>query len=253
MGIRYVRHEGSPNLIVVKTPTPHIFFKCRVPFNNDTFNVICKKKHLTYSLLKDFVLMPRTKIIYEDKSKDIEDIKNEIVSEYSFPLVVKTNSGLMGQGVFLCKGINQVHAALENIFSVNNRHYDGIALAQEFISYSSEYRVVVFMNKVMFVYKKTFEGQRFSEVDGSAYQKKEIPVLVEDVEIINKISSFVESITKATPLEFSGIDLVQDSEGRLVLLELNTHPGFTDFIKECGTKQVEDLYHQMLQRLLKIG
>lgn len=216
----------------------YYFVNYITPFNSESVAKIMKDKFLTYLLLKDKVIVPQTKAYYSPfirdeykdlvKFSDIEQIIDDIVKSFTFPVVVKMNSGKRKRNFKVCKSINEIKVALEAIFS-GSRFHDFIALAQEFIEIKEEYRVIVFNGKILLVYDKG----TYSELH--------------DYESITEL---VKEIHEIIPLGFCGLDIAINKKNEPVLIELNSQPRFEPYQRKNGLDKVSELYKSIFLNIL---
>lgn len=144
--------------------------------------------------------------------------------------VVKMNQGKKKKNIFFCNNLNLVFHSLQKIFNIHSKDYDYIALIQEYIEIKEEYRLIYLNKDFIFGYnKKTFE-------------------VISDLSFINKINNFIKPIFCYLDIKYCGIDLAIDLKNNLFLLEINTAPGFSFFVrKDINNKSfIIDLYSKVL-------
>jgi glutathione synthase/RimK-type ligase-like ATP-grasp enzyme len=99
----------------------------------------------------------------------IEQIVSKISQWFSFPVIIKQNSGSQGKNVFLCKNVDELYQAVSRVFNRQDKNYDYLVLAQEFVKIKKEYRVIYFEGKVELVYEKSlnggFDGEGFENLN----------------------------------------------------------------------------------------
>ena len=155
LGLTTVAYDPNDNFICIKAGGKNLFFaNYSTPFNTNSFSKISRDKELTYLLLKDMIRMPKTFGVFDPNYSEDGEIKNnkeqfsenlrKILNQINFPLVVKPNSLSRGTNFSLCKREEEVLSALEKIFNRNSRHYDFVALLQEYVEVAEEYRVIVY-------------------------------------------------------------------------------------------------------------
>ena len=83
--------------------------------------------------------------------KTIEAIENKILKEFELPVIIKRNRGATGKNVFLCQKEENMADYVNRIFNINNKNYDYVALAQEYIKIDCEYRAIFFDKKINFL------------------------------------------------------------------------------------------------------
>ncbi len=172
------------------------------------------------------------------KEKSIGEIVDRIESAFSFPVVVKRNRGTQGYNVFICQTRVEIASALEQIYSKQQIEYDHIALAQEYIEPANEYRLIVFNSQLEFAYQKPHHLEKFGG-------KKEADLIV-DASLLARFETLVQKLTDCYPLSYGGIDVVEDSTGKLFVLEINGSPSYSQFIKKNGDKWVVDMFTKIL-------
>lgn len=218
----------------------YYFIHCATPLNRQDVARVCLDKDYTYKLLKNRLNMPETQSFldpnyteFKDQIKydSVELIKNKIVEQFGFPVIVKMNSGSRKRNVYKCNNADEVKTALTNIYNKASKNYDYIALAQEMIRIYEEYRVVVLKGKIELVYKK----YSFSAVDNN--------------EFIKRLNEFIEPIYNDLELGFAGMDVALDVNNKLYLIEINSRPWFGPYIKKNGDRKIIDLYKKILDAL----
>ncbi|HEY4499421.1 MAG TPA: hypothetical protein VJH94_05195 [Candidatus Paceibacterota bacterium] len=246
LGFSFFEIDENGNLIEVHTSKGKLFFaNFATPFNSGAAEHICSDKEFTFTLLHKVMKMPGT-VGYFDPSfregydrfkkfDDVEEIITDIEQRFSYPLVVKKNSGMRGINVFLCKNREEAKKALEEIYREDSPDYDYVALAQEYVKPIAHIRAVFFQGKIVLSYKT----EALWGIATRAGDIKDAPD--------SEIEKFIEPIQRIFPLQFAGADILKDGEGKLWLLELNSRPGFTQFIREHGQDSVIAMYEKILK------
>jgi glutathione synthase/RimK-type ligase-like ATP-grasp enzyme len=230
------------------------------PFNSSAVDKVCKDKEFTWKLLADVVQMPKTKGYFDPypmdeqyagyiRETDYEAIADDISNQFSFPMIVKMNAGQKGRNVFLCEDTSQVLTAVSTIFDHESAWYDYVALAQEYIPARKEYRVITFKSKIVLLYEKDISEGTFTGNLSPLHYENAKAQLVEDGEVIEKLQKAIDPLFLKLDLEFGGIDVIVDMNDQLQILELNTHPGFTYFVKDNGDEPLVKMYEGILKGL----
>jgi len=204
--------------------------------------------------------MPKTKGYFDPCPKDVkytdyvaqpnyEAITESICSEFSFPLIVKMNSGQQGTNVFKCSTKEEVSSALAAIFDHNSQHYDFVALAQEYIQPKAEYRVIVFRGKVLLAYEKNIESATFVGNLSPLHYENATAIQIQDIELLQRLQECVAPIFPILNLEFTGIDIILGTDNQLYIIELNSRPGFTLFEKDNSDEPLVLMYEKILSEL----
>lgn len=260
LGLKFQNIDGDGVFIKVNFgKDDRYFLGNQLGLNDGIVEKVCLDKAFLHELLSSDVKMP-TSISYIDsdppelyknysKFNSHVEIVEDILQNNNFPLVLKPNSKSMGANVFICNDKKEVAKAVDIIFNKNSYDYDYIMLVQEKISIVKEYRVVVYKGKVQFVYHKdnTIENSEFIGNISPLHFENAKAVLVNDIEFISKLQKFITPIFEHLSLVYGGLDIAIDETGQFFLIEINSKPGFTYFIKDNG----EDLVVKMFENILK--
>ncbi|MCB9805992.1 alpha-L-glutamate ligase [Candidatus Nomurabacteria bacterium] len=258
LSIPYEVKDDFGNFVEVKKDGKSFFFvHCNTPFNNDGSKFVAKDKEFSYTIFGKSLHMPQTKGYLDPnvdekysiftKHKSHKEIIEDIESNFKYPMIIKMNAGSQGRNTFLCKKTRDVKRALKNIFNKKNKNYDYIANVQEFINIQKEYRAIWFMGQIVFVYEKVCEVKR--ENISPLHNDGAKAVLVEDEKVFSEIKSFLSQTEHLKDFEYLGLDIVIDENNQIRLLEINSHPGFSYFIRDSGEDEIVGLYRKMLENL----
>lgn len=211
------------------------FANYSTPFNTNSFSKITKDKEFTYFLLNKTVRMPKTRAFVdpgydengeiEPEPNTVENIAQKITEEFVLPVVIKPNSLSGGKNYFLCGSNQEIQLSLGKIFE-KNKNYDYLALAQEYISPKAEYRVVVFKNEIVLVYTRKIK-------------------IIEE-KIISELQDFIKPIFPVLPIGFAGLDVIVTEGGEKYLLEINSEPGFANFVKKNSDGALTEMFCRVL-------
>lgn len=260
-GISFRTHDDFGNVVSIRRRDKEYFFvNFTMPFNNDSVSRICKDKEFAYRLLKDVIRMPATlgffDPAYEDerfaqfkKERSVAEITRKILSAFSLPMIVKMNAGTRGTNVYKCESADDVEHSLAAIFNKSSRHYDYIALAQEYIPPAHEFRVIVFRKKVLLAYEKDISHARYVGNLSPLHWEGAHAVHTTDAFALARFEHFLLPVFGIVPVEFCGADIIEDAQGRFHLLELNTMPGFYLFAKDNGEEPIVQMYGEILHML----
>ncbi len=231
--IDFVQHDE--NFIEVNYKNQKLFFiNCRVPFNDHAKSTLFTDKYFTYTLLKDNLKMPKTYFYLDpfvEKKFDryrkfltYDEISSDVKSKFSLPFVIKPNRLSRKKNFFLIDDPKKLEFAIKQIFNHKSENYDYGLICQEYINIKDEYRVIVVANEIKLIYKKW----KF--------------IKITDINMIFDIQKFAENIVKTVQLDFVGIDLAYDINGNLFLIEINSAPDFTPYIKHNCIDDIVDIY-----------
>ncbi len=252
----------NQNLLRIKINNNKIYYfvNYSTPFILQSTDKIFKDKEYTYQLLKQRVNLPNTRAFLSpfcnDKYQkylnfpDIESILESINETFSLPVIIKRNSGAGGNNVFLCQNLEQVKLYLQQIFNINSKNYDYIALAQEYIDISHEYRAVFFNNELLLLYEKNKAEAKFVGNLSPLHWEGAKAVHITETSLISDIKIFVQPIFQEVTLNYAGVDIVRDRNGKYWLIELNSHPSYDIFIRDNSEEIIINLYKKMLNSLL---
>ncbi|MGB3266870.1 MAG: YheC/YheD family protein [Microcoleus sp.] len=251
----------TQNLIRIKHGGEEYYFvNYMTPFNSASAAEIFKDKEYTYQILNGKINTPKTLGFVsphcEDKYKkyltfpDIESIVLEVNKKFAFPVILKRNRGAGGNNVFLCKTIEQIKAALEIIFNVNSKDYDYVALAQEYIEIVREYRAVFCKEKLVLLYEKDKSQAEFAgnlsplHWEGAKAQHIINPALMSEIE------DFVKPVFAEIAINYAGLDIALDNNGKYWLIEINSSPNYDIFVRDNDRQIVVTMFKGLLESLI---
>jgi glutathione synthase/RimK-type ligase-like ATP-grasp enzyme len=260
LGLQYSFKDRNKNLLFVINGDKHVtFLNSSTSFNNETVAKICKDKSFTYQLLNKFVSMPKTldyldpEVPVEFKSyvlqKNNAEVTDNILSNFSFPIVLKPNQKSHGTNVFKCSNKEEVLSAVNTIFDKKTIDYDYLLLAQECIQSKQEFRVITFKGKVELVYLKDISEANFSGNLSPLHWEGAKAKYIQDNNLIKKIQEFINPIFSQIDLVYSGLDIIIDNQDKMWLIELNSQPVFRKFIEENNKQIVVDMFKRILSNL----
>lgn len=237
LNLEYDVLDKNGNLVRINTKNGKLFFaNYGTPFNTGSFCKITKDKEFTSILLKDVVRMPKTVGFFDpnydeggeirsEKNTD-EDIADEISRQFILPVVIKPNSLSRGINFSICNNKEEIRFSLRKVFE-KNQNYDYIALVQEYIKPKIEYRVIVFQNEIKLVYTV----------------KKEI----KDETVTKELEEFIKPVFSVLDIGFAGLDIIVGEDDKKYLLEINSEPGFANFVEKNGEEAIIEMYSRTLK------
>ncbi len=200
-------------------------------YNNMKAKSIAMSKIATYQVLaKAGLPIIKTVPIFPSVTKEV------LIHSLGLPMVVKPDNGFGGEGVILVR----TELELENVLK-NARDSKNVFLAQEYIETSKGFdiRVVTVNHKAQYAVKRqTGDPNEFRSnmKQGGSFTS---------VELTDEILELSEKTSKASGLDFAGLDLLMGKEG-YVVGEVNSSPGlksnankeelFKTLIKDIGEK-----------------
>ena len=257
LGIPYERVDrfGTYIILTIKDKNYH-FIGPFTPFNTSSMAKLCVDKGYSYRRLRSDIRTPRTMSFVDPKApavyqyyvrhKNLTEIKEEILENFKLPMILKMNSGRQGKNVFLIKKKGEIIPALKEIYNKESKMYDHIALAQRYIEFETEYRVLWYRGKVMLVYEKYAEDKSNNL---SPLHNPDSTVINLDLNdpLVARIQKFLNKSSLLKEMEYCGADVIINKKGNMVLLEINDHPGFSLFIKHVGKKPIIEMYKKILR------
>ena len=206
--------------------------------------------------------------------------------QYGPTMVVKPNNGSGGQGVYLCHNLGEVEIAIEKLFKTN-----GSLSICPYYDISTEYRTFYLNEECMLIYGKTkpfvvgdgfhtvaelitelnlpdnnIVGENIRNIDTKYVpangEKIEISwkhnlsggatsQILEDGPLKDQIQSLVRAAGHAMNIRFATIDVIQTSNNKLYVMEVNSGVCMTNFIEktEGGYEIAKSIYRKALEAL----
>lgn len=258
LGISYTAIDEYGDFLAVHiNGRAEYFVNTRTPFNSESVGCLCRNKVYAYMLLKDELPMPETRSYIDPKVENslrkyvtyntVREIVADITATFSMPVILKMNAGSQGRHVYLCKTSRRVRSSIKAIFNRRQQNYDFSVLAQPYIAIAHEYRVLVLDGEIVLLYEKvaTEKNQNLSPLHNESGKA----VLVTDTETREAITKLITGSPTVRQMRWLGLDVAQDEQGKWWVIELNTHPGFSYFIRDNGIDALVPMYVAMLQKL----
>ncbi|MBD2243533.1 YheC/YheD family protein [Nostoc sp. FACHB-888] len=257
LNINYEIIHPTENLVKIKLNNKqHYFCNYSTPLINQAVAQIIKDKEYTYHILKQKVKLPQTvgflspfcdlqyKIYL--KFPSFQDIILEVKDKFEIPVIIKRNSGSGGSNVFLCHNIDEIETALKEIFNINNKKYDYVAIAQEYIDIKSEYRAVFLNKQLVLLYEKDITNAKFTGNLSPLHWDGAKAKYINDPQILSEIANFAKPIFQELDLDYGGLDIVLDRDNQYWLIEVNSSPNYTIFTRDNGEEPVLKVFEKML-------
>lgn len=257
LNISYEIIHPAENLLKIKLNNKqHYFCNYSTPLINQAVAQIIKDKEYTYHILKQKVKLPRTvgflspfcELKYKMylKFPNFQDIILEIKDKFETPVIVKRNSGSGGHNVFLCKNTDEIETALKEIFNINYKKYDYVAIAQEFIHIKSEYRAIFLNKELVLLYEKDISDAEFAGNLSPLHWNGAKAKYINNPQILSEIANFAQPIFEELDLDYAGLDIVLDRDNQYWLIEINSHPNYSIFTRDNGEEPVLKIFEKML-------
>ena len=261
LNIPYEILHPSQNLIRIRHGGEDYFFvNYMTAFDSGSLAQIFKDKEYTYQLLKAQINTPKTLSFVsphcEEKYKkylifpDIESIVLEVNKNFAFPVIIKRNRGSGGNNVFLCESGEQIKAALEIIFNVNSKDYDYVALAQEYIEITREYRAIFCKEKLVLLYEKDKSQAEFAGNLSPLHWEGAKAQHITNSRVIAEIEDFVRPVFAEMAIDYAGFDIALDTKGAYWLIEINSSPNYDIFVRDNDRQIVVTMFKSILESLI---
>ena len=249
----------AENLIRVRLRKDYYFVNYTVPIISQAIAKILIDKEYTYQLLKDCANSPKTLAFLtpfcDEKYRQylhfdtIEKIVEEIHTHFSYPAIVKRNRGTSGNNVFLCNNERETITALKKIFDLQSKNSDYVALAQEYIDIECEYRAIFLEGELVLLYEKDNKNAKFTGNLSPLHWEGAKAKYISDRHLIAEIQKFVDPVFLRLDISYGGFDIVRDRRDRLWLIEINSHPNYSIFIRDNNEEIIIQLFMKILQKL----
>lgn len=192
-------------------------------------NYISGKIHEATVFLEKNIPHPKT---YQAIKKDAY---KKIISEISFPIIVKPVDGQKGQDI---EKFNDQKSALD-FFNKNPKGF----FIQEYLSITDDIRVFVVAGKVLGAIKRLV-------IPGDHRSNASLGAKTEKIELTEEMRSLALKASQAMGYEIAGVDLVENN-GDLYVLEVNIAPQWQKFKETTGINPAEHIINYALEKYEK--
>ncbi|HEY5548254.1 MAG TPA: RimK family alpha-L-glutamate ligase [Coriobacteriia bacterium] len=154
------------------------------------------------------------------------------------PVILKLLSGTHGKGVMLGRDMDEIQAALETVWALNQT-----LLIQEYIDKApgTDIRVLVVGGRVLGAMKRTAKlGQFRANVHQGA--------TVERFPMTEELEWLALRAAEVIGLDIAGVDLIESDDG-FAVIEVNSAPGFEGFERATGCNVASEMLAYMRFRM----
>ena len=100
---------------------------------------------------------------------------------------------------------------------------------------------------IQFAYLKDVSNATFDGKLSPLHWDGAKAVDVTDQKLLDEFSSFITPLFYHLPLVYGCLDIARDANGALWLLEVNTAPSFSIFVRDNEKEKVVEMYKKMLE------
>jgi len=254
----FLHPAGNFVKVIIKNK-PYFFVNYSTPFNTQSNARIFLDKGHSYHLFKDKINTPKAVSFLspfcEPNYKqyldyiDIDAIVAEIDKIFAMPVIIKSNQGYAGNNVFFCQDREQIELSIKQIFNVNSKDYDYVALAQEYINIANEYRAIIFNGELLLLYEKSKANAKFVGNLSPLHWEGAKAVQITERQLVSEIEEFIQPIFQEMPLIYAGADIAIDENGKFWLIELNSSPNYSIFTRDNEERILIEMFKKMLRTL----
>jgi gamma-F420-2:alpha-L-glutamate ligase len=207
--------------------------------NSSTSIETGKDKLHTHQILSAHGLpLPRTMLV--KFPVDVEQVGKLL----GFPVIVKTVSGVQGNGVYLCEDRVKLQDLLDLLAATRS---SANLLLQEFIktSYGRDLRVLVIGGKVVACIER-------ASADGGFKANFSRGGMVRPYRVAPKIEKLALEAARLLGLDIAGVDLLFDGRNNFKICEVNSCPGF-NAIESCSPVDIPAQIYEYVRARLGIS
>ena len=208
-------------------------------FNKADFIKMCDDKVLTFiACANKNIPMPKTfagPLVFSNSENANTEFLDTIIEELGLPLIVKKVYGSLGEGVYLVK-------TKEELLGLYLKICHNPLLFQKDMtnSFGKSVRVLIIDGKVFGAF------QRINKYDfRSNFGDKAGGELIPNPE---KYLKFAQEISDKLDIEYAGIDLLDDENGKPILCEINSNAFFEEFEKVTKLNAAEAYCKMVIRR-----
>ncbi|MBE5757728.1 MAG: hypothetical protein E7345_02215 [Clostridiales bacterium] len=255
----------------------------KFPLNNQAVSKVCDDKFALYDVIKEFNI-PVAEHVILFKNYDKQKILN-YCEKYNFKMVVKSNTGTCGNDMFYITKKSELFKKIDKLLK---KHYS-LSLSP-YYDIKTEYRNIVLNNNVELVYGKKkpvvigdgkstiyellceFNKNYFEKIKNDGKLKKvlkeneifeynwqfnlskgSMPFMIDDNKLVNKLKKLALEITQKLGTSFVSVDIIELTNGELLLLEVNSGVMMDNLSKnlEDGYDIAKNIYSKVIDEMFK--
>lgn len=198
----------------------------------------CDDKMLTHIALSDNgILMPETyyaPLCYYNDAKVPDGYLKDVAENLHFPLVAKLCYGSLGSAVYLIKDFRELKD-FEEKNKLSAHFY------QKFIGKGGEdLRVIVIGGKYVCAMKRSNPNDFRSNIELGGHGEK----FEADTELVR----LCEKAADILQLDYCGIDILTDNDGKRYICEVNSNAFFAEAEKVCGVNIAKNFAEMVIAK-----
>ena len=237
-------------LVLEKNNKYRYLYNNLIGLNSEVSGKSVDDKYAMYEILKyhDISVIEYELIWNPGCHKNIKEINSKVnylknyFKEHNNQIVLKPNNGYAGINVFKIDNIDEIKDKLNILLDYTNS-----IVANPYYEIKNEHRVIILNNKVRLIYTKNLSKNnwQFNLSKGNYVTKVTNPKLKKD--IIN----LALKTYKVLNLIFVSIDIVEDYQGNLSILEVNSSVSMSKYLEQIPNDYilVKEIYHDAIREL----
>lgn len=229
---------SDQHLIIIKKKNKKIMINGNIfPINSAISHSLCRDKvSLSNVLCLNSVPCVKHFVAYKPflKKTSIKRIKN-ILNKNA--LVIKPLNGSKAKNVYKVKNIYDYFLKIKNM--------ENAFAVSKYYKLKCEYRLIIFNNKLFFIYKKISDNFYFNLSLGAKAK------IEENKKLTRFLFKLALKAVKAVGIKFCSVDIVKTIENKYLILEINSTVFMDNFLKQNPKqlKNVEKMYESILLNL----
>lgn len=261
LDVRIEPASEDGNLVRIRPPGrgPVYFLRNRHPFNDYVAARLAEDKAYQYELFARAGLpVPETLVAFNPFADErfsryrthasVDAVVEDVERRFSYPVVVKRNTGSLAQGVFLEGDRSDLKKRLRTLFE-NSGFLDNLMLIQAHVS-GPEYRIVAARDELLLAYEKVSESpcRDLNPLHGPTGIAKP----VDAAELIDALSRLTATVSGVIELGFYAIDVIRSSAGFQVI-EINPNPMCYFYNLHNGRSDFVGIYEKLIREQLPVS
>lgn len=203
------------------------------PQNADGLLIAQDKMKTVMRLSKYGIRVPAT--VFSKNASHVEHLMKMLGG---LPIIAKLLKGSQGLGVMICRDAEQTNTTLESFWG---QSID--VMLQRFVdAKQKDVRAIVVGEKVVVAMERTGKKDFRANISQGGSGRK--------VELTDEQKELCINAAKSVGLEFAGVDLMTDQDGKSYIIEINGNPG-TKIIDITGHNYFVDLVKHIEEKVMK--